>query len=159
MNPFWQAADFIRELRRKLRFGTLSRAPLRLLRFDLRGQTLACDWMTRPADAWDADLRRAVSDRNESFQALADAMEIRELVFDALPEVERAILRAFRKPAREPPELIIAGSIHRDDPLVHKPASLVMRAKLSGFRFSLDGNRLEAMRSEIAEMSFCEEFS
>jgi hypothetical protein len=154
MNPFWKIADFVRSLRREMRFGQLSRAPLRLLRLELLEKTVACDWMARPADRWDASLPQPVKDRNESQQALADAISIRELIFHALPDLDLAVLRAFRQSAREPPELIIAGSICRDDPGITQRASLVMQAKLSGFRFSLREGRLESMPSEEFEMSF-----
>ena len=154
MNPFWKFADFVRCLRREMRFGQLSRAPLRLLRLELLEKTLVCDWIARPPDIWDASLKQPVIDRNESQQALADAISIRDLIFDALPDLDLAVLRAFRQSAREPPELIIAGSICRDDPGIHQQASLVMQAKLSGFRFSLQDGRLASMSSEDFEMSF-----
>ena len=155
MKALWEVADFVRGLRREMRFGELSRAPLKLLRLELRGDFLACDWMARPADIWDADLRQSVRDRNESLQALADAIAIRDLAFDALPNMQMAVLRAFRpSAAREPPELIIVGSIHRDDPEVYGRASLRMRAKLSGFHFCLEGQRLESIPVEEFEMSF-----
>jgi hypothetical protein len=154
MKPLWEAADFVRRLRRERRFGELSRAPLQLLRLELRGGSLACDWMVRPADIWDANLRQSVRDRNESLQALADAIAVRDLAFDALPNLQTAVLRAFRpSAAREPPELIIAGSIHRGDPEVYGRASLMMRAKLTGFHFCLEGQRLESIRVEEFEMS------
>jgi len=154
MNPFWMVADFVRSLRREMRFGQLSRAPLRLLRLELLEKTLVCDWIARPADVWDAGLPQPVKDRNESHQALADAISIRGLIFDALPDLDLAVLRAFRQSAREPPELIIVGSICRDDPGIHQRASLVMQAKLSGFRFSLQDGRLESISFEDLEMSF-----
>jgi hypothetical protein len=155
MNPFWQVADFVRGLRREMRFGELSRAPLQLLRLELRDQTLACDWMIRPADHWDADLRGPVRDRHESLQALADAIAVRDLAFDTLANLQTAVLRAFRpSPAREPPELIIVGLVHRDDPGFYQRASLVMRAKLTGFRFCFEGQRLESIPAEEFEMNF-----
>lgn len=155
MKPLWDVADFVRGLRREMRFGELSRAPLQLLRLELRDETLACDWMARSPDLWDEGLRQPVRDRNESLQALADAIAVRDLVFDSLPGLHMAVLRAFRPAAaREPPELIILGSIHRDDPPVYERASLVMRAKLTGFRFCLEGERLEPMPVEEFEMSF-----
>jgi hypothetical protein len=155
MKALWEVVSFVRLMRARMRFGEFSRAPLRLLRVELRGQEAECDWMARPPDVWDAGLRQPVRERNESLQALADAIAVRDLLFDALPHLDMAVLRAFRpSAAREPPELIIAGSVHRDDPEVYERASLVMRAKLSGFRFCLEGQRLEAMPVEEFEMSF-----
>jgi hypothetical protein len=121
-----------------MRFGEFSRAPLRLLRLELRGDSVECDWVARPADVWDAGLRRPIRDRNESLQALADAMTMRDLLFEALPDVESAVLRAFRQPAREPPELIILGTVNREAPSVLRVGSIVMRAKLYGFCFCLE---------------------
>ncbi len=121
-----------------MRFGEFSRAPLRLLRLELRGDSVECDWVARPADVWDAGLRRPIRDRNESLQALADAMTMRDLLFDGLPDVESAVLRAFRQPVREPPELIILGTVNREAPYVLRVGSIVMRAKLYGFCFCLE---------------------
>ena len=149
MNPFWEVADFIRGLGREMRFGELSRAPLRLLRLELRGEALACDWMARPPDIWDADLRQPVRDRNESMQALSDAIRVRDLAFDALPQVESAVLRAFRSSgAREPPELILTGAAGREAPPILRVSSLVMRAKLYGFQFELEDGILQALKGK-----------
>jgi hypothetical protein len=66
-----------------------------------------------------------------------------------------AVLRAFRPScAREPPELIICGSSYRDDPQVNKQtASLIMRAKLRGFHFCFEGERLGTITSREVELS------
>jgi len=147
MNPFWEVADFVRGLRREMRFGELSRAPLRLLRLELRGDSVACDWIGRPADVWDAGLQRDQRERNVSEQALRDAIRVRDLVFDSLPRMERAVLRAFRSSgAREPPELIISGVAMREAPPVFRVSSLVMRAKLHGFHFEIKDGILQALR-------------
>jgi len=149
MNPFWEVADFVRGVRRGLRFGEISRAPLRLLRLELRGESLACDWVARPADIWDADLRQPLRDRNESMQALADAVAVRDLAFDALPNLQTAVLRAFRSSgAREPPELVITGVATRDAPPIFRVPSLTMRAKLYGFHFEIEDGILQTLRGK-----------
>lgn len=149
MNPFWEIADFVRGLRREMRFGELSRAPLRLLRLELCGDSVVCDWIARPPDVWDASLRQRERERNESEQALLDAIRVRDLVFDALPQVESAVLRAFRSSAaREPPELILTGTAGRETPPILRVSSLVMRAKLYGFQFELEDGILRALDSE-----------
>ena len=149
MNPFWEVADFIRGLRREMRFGELSRAPLRLLRLELSGDSVACDWIARPPDVWDASLGWRERERNESEQALRDAIRVRDLIFEALPQAESALLRAFRpSAAREPPELIIIGSSSREAPPVFRVPSLTMRAKLYGFQFELEDGILQALRGK-----------
>jgi hypothetical protein len=149
MNPFWEVADFVRGLRREMRFGELSRAPFQLLRLELSGDSLACDWIARPADPWDAGLRRHTRERNVSEQALCDAIRVRDLAFDALPNIEGATLRVFRPSGgREPPELIITGVASRESPPVFRVSSLVMRAKLYGFQFEMEDGILQALRGK-----------
>ena len=149
MNPFWEVADFVRGLRREMRFGELSRAPLRLLRLELSGQNVACDWIARPADVWDASFRRHRREQNVSEQALRDAIGVRDLVFDSLPGIETAVLRAFRPSgAREPPELIITGMATREAPPVFRISSLVLRAKLYGFQFEMEDGILQAIKGK-----------
>jgi hypothetical protein len=146
MRPLWQVADFVRSMRRQMRFGEFSRAPLRLLRIEFREDIAECDWMVRPPDVWDNGLRRSVRDRNESLQTLADAIGMRNVLFDALPNVESAVLRAFRQPAREPPDLIILGTTSREAPAVYRVSSLVMRAKMHGFCFSFEDGFLRPLQ-------------
>lgn len=148
MQPLWEAVDFLRAMRRRMRFGELSRAPLRLLRFELRSDAVECDWVARPSDVWDANLQRAVRDRNEATQALADAIALRELLFAALPDIGTAVLRVFRQPAREPPELIVLGTVGREPPYVLRVESIVMRAKLYGFCFCLEEGFLRPLAAE-----------
>jgi hypothetical protein len=146
MRQLWEVADFVRTVRRQMRFGELSRAPLRLVRLELREDAMECDWIARPADVWDAGLRRSQRDHNESLQALADAISVRNLLFDALPGIDCAVLRAFRQPAREPPEMVILGTVSREMPPVHRVSSLVMRAKLYGFCFCFEDGFLRALQ-------------
>src|SRR5260370_22216941 len=149
MNPFWEVADFVRGVRRGLRFGEISRAPLRLLRLELRGESLACDWVARPADIWDADLRQPLRDRNESMQALADAVALRDLAFDALPNLQTAVLRAFRSSgALEPPELVINGVATRGASAVFPVPSLAIRAKFYRFPFEIEDGILPTLRGK-----------
>jgi hypothetical protein len=147
MNPFWEVADFVRGLHREMRFGELSRASLQLLRLELNGENLACDWIARPPDVWDESLEPRVGERNVSEQALRDALRVRDLLFDALPKVETAVLRSFRPSGgREPPGLIIAGVAMRDAPPTLRVSSLVMRAKLYGFHFEIEDGILQVLR-------------
>lgn len=147
MQPLWEVADFVRAIRRRMRSGEISRAPLKLLRVEWRSDLLECDWTARPADIWDSSLRRSVRDQNESHQALLDAIAMRNLVFEALPKIGCAVLRAFRPYARERPELILVGTVSREMPAVHRVSSLVMRAKLYGFCFVLEDGVLKPLHA------------
>jgi hypothetical protein len=150
MKGLWKIVDFFRATRRRMRFGEFSRAPLRILRLEVRGRTAECEWLARPPDVWDRALPRHVGDSNHSVQALQDALKLRELLLAELPEIHSAVFRVFRQAPREPPELIITGIVTRDK--VRKGiSSLVMQAKLSGLRFSLDDGRLQALRLEERE--------
>jgi hypothetical protein len=98
-----EIADFVR-MRWEMRFADFSRAPWRLLRFELQGGTAERDWEVRPADTRDGSLQRIERARNISQQTLSDAITMRRLLLAALPAVESAVLRGFRPSgAREPP--------------------------------------------------------
>jgi hypothetical protein len=154
MRLLWEIADFGRAMHRQMRFGELSRAPLRLLRLEWRGDGAECDWLARPADEWDQDLPRQVSDGNASEQALRDAIAMRELLFDALPGVDTASLRVFRQSADGARDLIITGTVTRGEEVPRNVPSTVMRAKLLGFQFWFQNGFLEAMPSEECAVSF-----
>lgn len=42
---------FLRGLRVRMRYGELTRAPLRLLRLNLLGEDVKCDWLARAPDS------------------------------------------------------------------------------------------------------------
>lgn len=73
MEPLWECLDFVRKVRFRARFGKLSRAPLRMLRLELSGETAECDLMARPPDPWDVNLPPAVRERNVSFRCLQES--------------------------------------------------------------------------------------
>jgi hypothetical protein len=148
MQQLYEVADFVRATRRRLRFGELSRAPLQILRLELRGDTAECDWMTRAPDDWDLNLPPPVRDESTSRQTLVDAMALRAMLLDQLASIRSAVLRGFRASAREAPEPIILGTITREDPYLLRVASPVMRAKLCGFQFELENGSLKRMRSD-----------
>jgi hypothetical protein len=144
---------FVRALQVQLRFGDLSRAPLRLLRLSLQAGIVECDWVARAADQWDVDIPRQVSDGNVSTQALRDAIAVRDLLFCSLPGVETALFRVFRESAAGELELIITGTVSREDLAARHVSSLAMQAKLLGLHFCLEDGILEALRSEECAMS------
>jgi hypothetical protein len=148
-----QIGHFIRAQRIQMRFGELSRAPLRLLRLELRGNSAECDFMSRPTDEWDRDIPRRVGDLNVSTQALQDAIALRDLLFFALPGVDTAALRVFRESPAGEHELIITGTVTREQQTSRYIASVAMRAKLLGLQFWLEDGILEVLRSEEYAMS------
>ena len=153
MRPLWEAADFVRRVRRRLRFGELSRAPLQFLRLELRGQLAECEWIARPPDPWDEGLAIEIVQRNQTFQALRDAIAMRELIFDMMTEIQTAKLRVYR-PSAAAPELIITGTVTREDQPPLRMSSIVMRAKLCGLHFSLDDGVLEALPMKERNLKF-----
>jgi hypothetical protein len=118
------------------------------LRLELEGESVECDWMARPPDPWDADLPRQTAEHHSSLQALEDAIAVRDLLFETLPEAQSAAFRVFRQTGREPPELIIGGTVTRDAGGRQEVSSLAMRAKLCGLRFRLEDGILEGLQSE-----------
>jgi hypothetical protein len=148
MKQLWDAADFVRNLHRRLRFGELTRAPLKLLRLELRGDQAECEWIARPADPWDADLPPSVGERNASLQALEDSLAVRNLLFSAMPAVSSAVFRVYRQVEPEHAELIITGTVTRDEQAADNVCSLAMRAKLCGLRFWLEDGVLGGLQTQ-----------
>lgn len=145
MKELWELGEFIRKLRNRMSFGELSRAHLRLLRLELRGDSGEFDWLARPADVWAANLPRHIRDRDTSLQAVRDALALRDMFFASLPGIETAEFRTFRQEAREPSRLIIIGTVTRESTVVPRITSLVMRAKLCGLHFQMDDGVLEPL--------------
>lgn len=139
-----EVGNFVQSFRMKLRFGELSRAPLRLLRFQLQDETVECEWLARSSDNWDVDQPAANRERTETRQALEGAIAIRAWVFRILPEVQSAVFRVYRQSGEAPTELIMTGSATREEPKV-QVLSLAMRAKLYGFQFCLNNGILGAL--------------
>jgi hypothetical protein len=147
MRHLLEIGDFVRRMRIHTRFGDLSRARLQLLHFALRGDEAECNFLARPADAWDADLPSRVSERNVSVQALRDAISVRSLLFRILPDISKAVLRVYRM-SGESIELIITGVVKREEQAPATVRSLTMRAKLCGLQFWLDDGILESLQPE-----------
>jgi hypothetical protein len=110
--------------------------------------------MARPPDVWDAQLSEAVIQRNQTLQALLDAIKVRELLFEALPEVRTAKLRAYRSTLAGTADLIITGTVSREDPAPLRVTSIVMRAKLCGFHFTIDEGALEPLHMKDRNLEF-----
>ena len=145
MKQLWQMADFVRKVSRQLRFGKFSRSPLKMLRFEWRGDAAECEWMIRPPDVWDRDLPEANVRRDQTLQALRDAMILREILFGVMCDVKTARFRAYRPAANGSTELVITGTVSREDDPPPRVASEAMRAKLLGLQFTLDDGVLEAL--------------
>lgn len=147
MRGIWEAADFVRKIQTRLRFGEMSRAPLKLLRLEISKMSAECDWIMRPPDVWDNDLPKSLRETNLSLQALRDALRMREMLFAAFGDVRSAELRVFRHVESGEPELVMTGTVLREDEIPPRIQSLAMRAQLCGFRFSMPDGVLLAKAS------------
>jgi hypothetical protein len=147
-------ADFFWKLRTRMRFGSLSRVPLELLRFELRAESAECEWIARAPDPWDLDLVAEVGGRNAALQALLDAIALRQILFSAIPEIQEAKFRVYRKRSPDTHELIIAGLVSREDEAPSRISSVVMRAKLYGLHFSIQDGMLEPLQLEPQNLEF-----
>lgn len=143
MTPLQHAAKFVQSVRRKMRFGERSREPLKLLRVEWRSECVECDWLMRPADPWDADLPPRLARENETLQALRDALDLRKMIFQSFPSATMAELRMYRVDANGQLELMMTGSVARTNEVLERVASVVMRARLCGFQFTLASGVLE----------------
>lgn len=143
MTELFETANFVNRAWRRMRYGVLSRAPLRLLRLEWKDAAVECDWLMRAPDPWDRDLPQDLAERLHSQQALRDALSLRDMVFAAFPHVEHAELRMFRQESERSFELKMRGVVHRSNEVLQRVPSVAMRAKLCGFEFSLAEGVLE----------------
>jgi hypothetical protein len=143
MRLILDSIEFFHSVRSQMRFGEFSRLPIRLHRFEVADDTAGCEWFMRPPDPWDVHLSPRLQQEHVTQQALLDAMKIRELIFRGFPDVQRAGLRMYRQQEGAAPELLMTGDVEREIHGLRRVASLVMRARLCGFRFSLAGGILE----------------
>jgi hypothetical protein len=74
---------------------------------------------------------------NQALQALKDALTLRNLIFKLFPGVDRADLRMFRTDEEGELELMMTGSVSRENEIYERVPSMAMRAKLCGFDFTL----------------------
>jgi hypothetical protein len=81
-------------------------------------------------------------------QALEDALVVRDLLFAAVPSVASAVFRVYRQVEAEHAELIITGTVTREDQAAPNVCSLAMRAQLCGLRFWLTDGVLGRFQSE-----------
>lgn len=152
MKWIYDAAEFMWKVRHRLRFGELSRSPLKLLRLELREDCAECEWLARASDPWDADLPIDLKAGNEVLEALRDALAVRKHLFASLPQIRCASFRVYRAMEGQSRELIIAGSVSREDEPPARVASLVMRAKLCGLRFNLSEGVFEGLSAEVRQL-------
>jgi hypothetical protein len=143
MKSIQDAAKFVLSARRKLRSGESSREPLQLLRLQWRPDGVECDWLMRPADPWDKDLPPRIARENETLQALRDALDLRRMILRSFPAAMKAELRMFHRDPGGQLELMMTGSVTRTNEVLERVASLVMRARLCGFQFTLASGVLQ----------------
>jgi hypothetical protein len=154
MNWLFATAEFARRIRYQLRFGERSRLPLKLVRLEVRENFAECEWMARQNDPWDADLPAEVREQNETWQALRDALSVREALFTSMPQLQVARLKAYRMRNASAPDLIITGEVSREDEPPPRLSSIVMRAKLYGFHFNLCDGSFEALSMKTGKLQF-----
>ena len=135
-------SQFLCRFRVQLRYGELTRAPLKLLRLEVLAESMECDWLARPQDAWDADLPAGVGLRHASLQTLRDAIDVRSLVFGSFSGLDSAHFRIYRDSPDEKREMIVTGHVQRNDNSSRRLHSLSMRARVLGFRFHLEDDIL-----------------
>jgi hypothetical protein len=143
-----EVGEFVRRFPTRARFGDLSRARLRLLRFEISDDKAECDWVARVQDKWDASLSKQVTEANVSTQALKDAIQVRGLLFSVLPKICSAAIRVYRKSPEGKLELVITGTVNRKQPAPASVRSLTMRSKLLGLKFWIDDGILENLQPE-----------
>jgi hypothetical protein len=135
-------SQFLCRFRVQLRYGELTRAPLKLLRLAVLADSLECDWLARPQDPWDSDLPPRTGLRHASLQTLRDAIDVRSLVFRSFSALETAQFRIYRDTPNERREMIVTGYVQRNDHSSRRLHSLSMRARVLGFRFHLEDDIL-----------------
>jgi len=145
MRALTQTAEFLRQARKRMRSGDLSREPLLLLRVEWKGDSVECDWLMRPVDPWDKYLPPHLAGENQTLQSLRDALQLREIIFRCFPAVGIAHLRMFRADEDHELELVMTGSVNRSNEILHRVASLAMRARLCGFSFYMNDGALRRM--------------
>lgn len=128
--------------------------PLKLVRLELREDFAECEWIARQNDPWDAELPPEIRANNETWQALRDALRVRAALFKSIPEVRNARLRLHRQLEAGRTELIITGSVSREDELLPRVSSLVMQAKLCGLQFNLSDGVFESLKTETNSLRF-----
>jgi len=138
-----EAANLVHGARKKLRTGEFSREPLKLLRLEWMPECVECDWLMRPADPWDADLPPRVAREHQTLQALRDALDLRRMIFNSFSSVMTAELRMYRDTGEDELELMMTGSVSRTNEVLERVASIVMRARLCGFHFTLASGVLQ----------------
>lgn len=145
MNELLDAMEFLGTARRRMRFGAFSREPLKLLRLEWKEDLVECDWLMRPPDPWDKFLPLTLVEKHQTLQALRDALKLRDIVFKAFPKVTKADLSMFRIDSDQRHELMMTGTVTRSNEVLQRVPSVAMRAKLCGFRFTLDQGVLESL--------------
>lgn len=142
-----EIAQFVRRSRRQMRSGELSREQLQVLRVEWKGDAVECDWLMRPADPWDKYVPPRLATENETLQAMRDALKLRAIILRSFPGIGLAHLRMFRADANHGLELVMTGSVNRADAELHRVPSVMMRAKMCGFRFSVAEGTLRGLAS------------
>jgi len=145
MRVLTEVANFLRRVKKRMRSGELSREPIQLLRVEWRGDSVECDWLMRPVDPWDKFLPADLASENQTLQSMRDALKLREVIFRSFPAAGIAHLRMYRVNEDRNLELVMTGSVNRSDEVLHRVPSVMMRARLCGFRFTVSDGALRGL--------------
>jgi hypothetical protein len=141
-----ELGQFVRKIYLRKRFGHLT--PLRILRVEIKSTFAECDWLARSRCAWDADRLASERGHDASLRTLEDALAIREFLFCEFPEVQSATLRVYRRNSDDQLEMVIGGTVHRNDRAGRRIRSAAMKGKLYGLHFRMTEGGLEALQAE-----------
>jgi hypothetical protein len=115
------------------------------LRLELRDDQAECEWLARP--------NASADESHTSLQALEDSLAVRKLLFTAMPSLSSAVFRVYRRVEPEHTELIITGTVTRDEQAADDVCSPAMRARLCGLRFWLEGDVLGGLQTQHSHYS------
>ena len=136
------AGLFLRQLRMQLRFGELTRRLFGFFIFKFTDSIAECDWVARQQDPWDAvSIRRHWS--TPRFATGIKGCDRHPLVALCHSAGYRLwLVCASIANSSHPREVIIIGDVRRRDSTFRSVHSIAMRAKLIGFRFSMEDGML-----------------
>lgn len=147
-NQVSRVSAFLRRFRLRLNYGGLSRAQIKLLRFELEGVSVKCHWLARQHPAVERGQANEQQRLHYSMQVLKDAIDIRSMLFESLPQIEEGYLEVYRNASISLiQERIVLGYVQRNDHSSRNLHSIERRARNLGFNFQLESGDLQPLRT------------